>query len=109
MATSAVDRLQRVLDMEERQQWRNRVVIGGLQAMAPRWAEDARAEQVDAALVQQATRLMVQYGENEPGARGETAARLRRVLAGDFVADAPPPAVLPPAPPAPPARVRPDA
>ena len=111
MATSAVDRLQRVLDLEERQQWRNRVVIGGLQAMAPRWADDARAEAVEPSMVRLATELMVQYGEGDAGSRAHTAAQLRRVLAGEFVADAPPAPGLPPAPeqPSAGARAMPDA
>ena len=35
-------RLQRVIELEQKQSFRNRAVIGGLQKMADRWADDAR-------------------------------------------------------------------
>lgn len=103
MATSALVRLQRVLDLEERQGWRNRAVIGGLQAMATRWVEDARAEGVGLAIVERAGVLMGAYGRQATAERAETAALLRRVLEGDVEAmSAPipePAAAEPPAPP----------
>ncbi len=42
VAVSATTRLQRVLDLEEKQSWRNRAVIGGIRAMAERWSVDAQ-------------------------------------------------------------------
>ncbi len=49
MTTPAFTRLQRILDLEERQSYRNRSVIGGMRSMASRWSEDARSEGVEAA------------------------------------------------------------
>ncbi len=105
MATSAIVRLQRVLELEERQGWRNRAVIGGLQAMATRWADDARAEGVDATLLERTRSLMQRYGSEGAEERPDTVALLRRLLAGDpqalaeseaaAAAPVPPPAPLP--------------
>ena len=41
MANTVITRLLRVLDLEEKQGWRNRSVIGGLSAMGERWQTDA--------------------------------------------------------------------
>ena len=69
MTTPAFTRLLRVLDLEERQGWRNRSVIGGLRAMAARWGEDARAEGVDPSRLQLILWLMQQFDAAAPSDR----------------------------------------
>lgn len=98
MSTPADIRLQRILDLEERQGWRNRGVIGGLQAMARRWAEDARGEGSDPALIAALTDLMERYGAATPETRPALALEMRQVLSGAHptpaaVDDAPAPTV----------------
>ena len=83
MALSAFIRLLRVLDLEEKQGWRNRGVIGGLRAMSERWANDARTEAANSQVVDVALALMAQYDIASPAERPALAEQLRRVLAGD--------------------------
>ena len=74
MTTPAFTRLQRILDLEERQSYRNRSVIGGMRSMATRWAEDARSEGVDPQRVSVLTGLMQRYESKaaaRPQKRGE--------------------------------------
>ena len=82
MSSSAVIRLQRVLDLEEKQSWRNRAVIGGLQAMGERWAVDARAEGMAEEQMAAVLALMAQYetvaGRSRPG----VIEKLRMALSG---------------------------
>ena len=85
MATSAFERLSRVLDLEERQGWRNRAVVGGLQAMAARWQGDAEHEAADPQIVQTVVALMNRFADAEPDARIEIAALMRTALAGEPV------------------------
>ena len=82
MALSAFIRLLRVLDLEEKQGWRNRGVIGGLRAMSERWANDARTEAANSQVVDVALALMAQYDMASPAERPALAEQLRRVLAG---------------------------
>jgi ATP-dependent DNA helicase RecG len=105
VSTSAVERLQRILELEERQGYRNRAVIRGFQEMAPRWADQARGEGVDPRLITRAEAEMMAYAERDQAARIDAVASLRRALAGDEgvlsepVATAPAvsPPVVPPA------------
>lgn len=85
MAASAFDRLARVLDLEERQGWRNRAVIGGLQAMAERWESDAREEASDERVVATVLVLMRRYDDADLAARPQVAAQIRRALAGEAI------------------------
>lgn len=82
MSTSAVIRLQRVLDLEEKQNWRNRAVIGGLQAMGDRWAVDARTEGMAEEQMAAVLALMAHYetvaGRDRPG----VIEKLRMALSG---------------------------
>ena len=82
MALSAFIRLLRVLDLEEKQGWRNRGVIGGLRAMSERWANDARTEAANSQVVDVALALMAHYDMASPAERPALAEQLRRVLAG---------------------------
>ena len=94
MTTPAFTRLQRILDLEERQSYRNRSVIGGMRSMATRWAEDARSEDVDPQRVSILTGLMQRY-DSEAAARPQIAADMRAVLDDDWQ----PPAAKPTAEP----------
>ena len=94
MPTPAFDRLGRVLDLEEKQGWRNRGVIGGISAMGERWADDARAEILAAEqegevtdgnrLVDVVLDLMDQYDAGTPETRPEIVATIRGLLDGDI-------------------------
>ena len=83
MPESAVTRLERVLDLEEKQGWRNRGVIGGLPAMGERWADAARSENIAAEVVDATVVLMAQYADASVADRPEVAGRIRSVIAGD--------------------------
>jgi ATP-dependent DNA helicase RecG len=78
----AFQRLARVLDLEEKQKWRNRGVIGGLQAMAGRWADDAQNEGADPRAVAALTDLMRRYGTADAAARPALAETMRGILTG---------------------------
>jgi ATP-dependent DNA helicase RecG len=84
VAATAIQRLLRVLDLEEKQGWRNRAVIGGLRAMSERWQQDAQQEQVDARIVKAVTVLMADYDSANSGDRPLLVASMRRALAGDL-------------------------
>lgn len=83
MSTTACERLLRVLELEERQGWRNRAVIGGLQAMAERWREDALKELSGPEHVEMLTRLMVMYDQADVTDRAEIGRMMVRCLEGD--------------------------
>lgn len=83
MGASAFQRLLRVLELEEKQGWRNRAVIGGLLEMAARWQQDALGEQVDPAVVTAVVRLMGQYQSAAGEARPALAGSIRRTLTGE--------------------------
>ncbi|MCB0088941.1 MAG: hypothetical protein KDE54_13595, partial [Caldilineaceae bacterium] len=61
MAAPAFERLQKILDLEEKQAWRNRAVVGGMQAMAERWRDDAHKENADPQIVAAVVQLMGHY------------------------------------------------
>jgi ATP-dependent DNA helicase RecG len=61
VTASSFERLQRVLDLEKRQSWRNRAVIGGIAAMRERWLADARAEGRNAAAIDAIDAIMLAY------------------------------------------------
>ncbi|MEX1020912.1 MAG: ATP-dependent DNA helicase RecG [Litorilinea sp.] len=82
MNVSAFRRLQRVIDLEEKQGWRNRAVIGGLAAMASRWQGDALAEDADAQQVDVIAVLLDAYDQVEPAQRPALAESLRAALDG---------------------------
>ncbi len=78
---SAYRRLQRILELEEKQGWRNRAVIGGAEALRERWVKDALAEGQDPATVQAIQALLTEYAQADPGARPGLAQRIRRLMA----------------------------
>jgi ATP-dependent DNA helicase RecG len=90
-----LQRVQRIIDLEERQSWRNRGVVGGMQAMAERWSEEANAEGLDPRLVAALAARMRRYGAASAEDRPAIAADMRGIMAGAPFADEPP-AVAPP-------------
>ncbi len=83
MANTVITRLLRVLDLEEKQGWRNRSVIGGLSAMGERWQADANSEKLDENLIQATLALMSRYEAASQPARLSVATQLRAVLLGE--------------------------
>ena len=83
MANTVITRLLRVLDLEEKQGWRNRSVIGGLSAMGERWQTDANSEKLDENLIQATLALMSRYEAASQPARLSVATQLRAVLLGE--------------------------
>ncbi len=84
MAASAFQRLLRILDLEEKQSWRNRGVIGGMKAMAARWEADARAENEDPAAILALVNLMGDYDRAAQADRPALAAAMRAALEGEL-------------------------
>lgn len=84
MSNTVITRLLRVLDLEEKQGWRNRSVIGGLLAMGERWREDALAEGMDEPQVQTVLALMAHYETVGQPLRPEVAGKIRAVLVGEI-------------------------
>ena len=80
MTNTVIIRLLRVLDLEEKQGWLNRSVIGGLQAMGGRWQEDAHTENLDHRLVQVVVALMARYETTTQPLRPEVCNQIRTVL-----------------------------
>lgn len=93
--SSAFLRLKRILELEAKQGWRNRAVIGGIRAMSERWLHDAGAEAAPAGLVAAVVSLMEQYDAATQEARPAIAERILRVLAGEEVVAAEPMPVAP--------------
>ncbi|MBP6440089.1 MAG: ATP-dependent DNA helicase RecG, partial [Caldilineaceae bacterium] len=81
--------MQRILDLEERQNWRNRGVVGGMQAMAERWSEDANAEGLDPRIVGALVARMRRYGAATAADRPAIVAEMRSIIAGEPFADEP--------------------
>ena len=86
--TPAFKRLGRILDLEEKQNYRNRAVIGGMGAMSERWAQDALAEEIAPAHVEAIVALMVAY-EAINADRPALIVALRQALSEEFVPPVP--------------------
>lgn len=84
MTNTVITRLLRVLELEEKQNWRNRSVIGGLLAMGERWQTDAVAENMDDNLVQAVLGLMAHYETVNQQLRPAVAGKIRAVLLGEI-------------------------
>ncbi len=89
MLNPLLQRVQRILDLEERQNWRNRGVVGGMQAMAERWSEDANAEGLDLRIVGALVARMRRYGAATAADRPAIVAEMRSIIAGEPFADEP--------------------
>lgn len=86
MAAPAFERLLKILDLEEKQAWRNRAVVGGMQAMAERWVDDAHKESADQQVVAAVVQLMNRYDALDKEARAQCVSDMRRALTGDLSA-----------------------
>lgn len=108
-------RLERVLDLEASQGYRNKAVVGGIRQFALYWVGQAREEAVDEAdraLVEQVTEVLMEYGRlSGTEARANAIDSLRRSIARraervpEVQPSTPPPP--PPEPRAEPAKSRP--
>jgi ATP-dependent DNA helicase RecG len=58
---SSITRLLKVLDLERKQGYRNKAVIGGLDKFASRWETDARVETDNSAVISEIVSLMLGY------------------------------------------------
>ncbi|MCB0044649.1 MAG: ATP-dependent DNA helicase RecG [Caldilineaceae bacterium] len=76
--------MQRVLELEEKQGWRNRAVIGGLPAMSRRWADDAQGEGMPEQAVTAVLDLLEAYDRADEETRPDIAAALQAALEGDL-------------------------
>ncbi|MFN2203609.1 MAG: ATP-dependent DNA helicase RecG [Caldilineaceae bacterium] len=83
MSQSASERLLRVLELEEKQGWRNRAVVGGMHAMADRWRDDALADLEDEGKVERIIRLMDEFDRAEAEDRPNIASTIIRWLEDD--------------------------
>jgi len=84
VTTTALQRLRRVLELEEKQGWRDRAVVGGLQAMAGRWRADAASEAIDPKRIDLAVWLMEMYDAAEQEERPLITNAILRCLEGDY-------------------------
>ena len=84
MPTPALERLRKILELEEKQKWRNRAVIGGMKAMSHRWLDDARQEKADAATVNAIAHLLPSYDSADQEERRQIIKQIRQILAGDL-------------------------
>jgi ATP-dependent DNA helicase RecG len=82
---AVLNRIERILDLEEKQGWRNRGVIGGLQAMADRWEVEARKEGISPRQIDQLVALMRTYGAADPHRRQAIAVSIRQAAQPAFL------------------------
>ena len=68
---TAITRLLKVLDLERKQGYRNKAVIGGLDKFASRWESDARAETPNGAIIGEIVSLLLGYAVVEERAARE--------------------------------------
>ncbi len=73
--TSAIERLKKILALEQKQGYRNKAVIGGLERLSERWIEDAQQEasnDYQRSLVLRIVGALQAYGKlDDPSARHE--------------------------------------
>ena len=73
--TSAIERLKKILALEQKQGYRNKAVIGGLERLSERWIEDAQLEasnDYQRSLVLKIVGALQAYGKlDDPSARHE--------------------------------------
>ncbi len=68
---SSVYKLQKFIKLEIERGYDNRAVVGGLDKILPAWELEARANQLDEALIQLVLDSLRSYPEGEPAARAE--------------------------------------
>ncbi|MCW5848903.1 MAG: ATP-dependent DNA helicase RecG [Anaerolineae bacterium] len=74
---SAFERLAKILDLERKNGYKNRAVIGGLEKFLPGWATTAMTEPGGAALVERVNAALGAYGSRSPE---ERAAAIKALL-----------------------------
>ena len=78
--TSAIERLKKILALEQKQGYRNKAVIGGLERLSERWVDDAQQEastNYQRSLVLKIVRSLQAYGSlDNPPARQEAVAAI---------------------------------
>ncbi|MEM7113475.1 MAG: ATP-dependent DNA helicase RecG [Chloroflexota bacterium] len=83
--TQIFKRLERVLELEAKQGYGNKAVVGGIQQFAVYWVEQAReqaTEEADKVFVEQTAEVLSNYGRlSGPEARAQAIERLRESLA----------------------------
>ncbi|RME62333.1 MAG: ATP-dependent DNA helicase RecG [Caldilineae bacterium] len=80
MATNALERLRNILALEEKTGWRNRAVVGGMEALQERWSADALAEGASPALVQAITQALARYADADQDERPAIARQILGIL-----------------------------
>lgn len=84
MTTPAFERLRKILELEEKQAFRNRAVVGGLPAMCDRWAADAENESADGNIVSAVVLLLKRYPQLDKDNRPQCIATMHEVLDGNL-------------------------
>lgn len=80
MTSAALTRLRNILALEEKTGWRDRAVVGGMDALQERWSEDALAEDVDPALVREIVVGLGRYAQSSEEARPAVAQSILHLL-----------------------------
>ena len=88
---SALERLHNILNLERRQGYRNRAVIGGMEALAERWSRDAQAEGVPPARIEEITARLRRYAEASAQERGPLLEELLALTAAPVEDEGPAP------------------
>ncbi|HSB90428.1 MAG TPA: ATP-dependent DNA helicase RecG [Anaerolineales bacterium] len=78
--TSAVEKLNKVLELEADRGYDNRAVLGGLDRMLSPWMEEARSQGVSGALVEAVETLLHQYASLSAESRREAVEGMRRQM-----------------------------
>ncbi|MFZ2360425.1 MAG: hypothetical protein WA040_13870, partial [Anaerolineae bacterium] len=94
----AIERLKKILKLEQQQGYRNKAVIGGLGRLAERWQIDALQEATlegQPALVDQLVTMLDGYGNVQGAAARKGAIEAMLALAGQWESPPAPPAVAP--------------
>ncbi len=86
MSSNTHDRLRRVLELEEKQGWRNRAVVGGMAAMADRLPEDATNDLGSEVQVATLVQLMRLFDSEDESERPEIAEAILHYLEGEVTA-----------------------
>ncbi len=86
---SALERLHNILNLERRQGYRNRAVIGGMEALAERWSRDAQDEGVPPARIQEIAARLRRYAEASTQERGALLEELLELTTAPVEAEEP--------------------
>ena len=84
MSSNTRDRVRRVLELEKKQGWRNRAVVGGMAAMADRMQEDVVEELGSQEQAETLARLMRLYDGEDEDARPDIAEAILLFVDGEM-------------------------